>query len=100
MVGADSLVLSVIIISSVQNFLFDLFFEVLLEHAVVYVRRYAPDFSIPGLDGINQTSMTVDGAGLPALIQQLAATPELIDKLSVEQLEMLNTVLVAMQAAG
>jgi hypothetical protein len=100
MVGADNLVLSVIIISSVQNFLFDLFFEVLLEHAVVYVRRYLPDFSIPGLDGINETSMTVDGAGLPALIQQLASTPQLIDKLSVEQLEMLSTVLVAMQAAG
>jgi hypothetical protein len=100
MVGADNLVLSVIIISSVQNFLFDLFFEVLLEHAVVYVRRYLPDFSIPGLDGINETSMTVDGAGLPALIQQLASTPQLIDKLSVEQLEMLSTVLVAMQATG
>jgi hypothetical protein len=100
MVGADNLVLSVIIISSVQNFLFDLFFEVLLEHAVVYVRRYLPDFSIPGLDGINETSMTVDGAELPALIQQLASTPQLIDKLSVEQLEMLSTVLVAMQAAG
>jgi hypothetical protein len=100
MVGADSLVLSVIIISSVQNFLFDLFFEVLLEQAVVYVRRYAPDFSIPGLDSINDTSITVDGAGLPALIEQVASTPQLIDRLSVEQLEMLNSVLVAMQAAG
>ena len=100
MVGADNLVLSVIIISSVQNFLFDLFFEVLLEHAVVYVRRWAPDFSIPGLDSIGETATTVDGAGLPTLIEQLASTPQLIDRLSVEQLEMLNTVLVAMQAAG
>jgi hypothetical protein len=100
MVGADSVVLSVIIISSVQNFLFDLFFEVLLEQAVVYVRRYAPDFSIPGLDSINDTSITVDGEGLPALIEQVASTPQLIDRLSVEQLEMLNSVLVAMQAAG
>jgi hypothetical protein len=32
MVGADSVVFSVIIISSVQNLLFDLFLEVLLEH--------------------------------------------------------------------
>jgi hypothetical protein len=100
MVGADSLVLSVIVISSVQNFLFDLFFEVLLEHAVVYVRRYLPDFSIPGLDGINEASVTVDSAGLPALIHQLASTPQVIDRLSVEQLEQLNTVLLAMQAAG
>jgi hypothetical protein len=100
MVGADSLVLSVIIISSVQNFLFDLFFEVLLEQAVVYVRRYMPDFSIPGLDRINETSMTVDGAGLPALIEQLASTPQVIDRLSLEQLEQLNTVLLAMQVAG
>jgi hypothetical protein len=100
MVGADSVVLSVIIISSVQNFLFDLFFEVLLEQAVVYVRRYMPDFSIPGLDGINETSMTVDGAGLPALIEQLASTPQVIDRLSLEQLEQLNTVLLAMQVAG
>jgi hypothetical protein len=100
MVGADSIVLSVIIISSVQNFLFDLFFEVLLEHAVVYVRRVVPDFSIPGLDGLNETSITVDRAGLPSLIEQLASSPQLIDRLSVEQLEMLNTVLVAMQAAG
>jgi hypothetical protein len=99
MVGADNVVLSVIIISSVQNFLFDLFFEVLLEHAVVYVRRLFPDFSIAGLE-INQTSMTVDHADLPALIEELAATPQVIDRLSVEQLEMLNTVLVAMQAAG
>jgi hypothetical protein len=100
MVGADSVVLSVIIISSVQNFLFDLFFEVLLEQAVVYVRRYMPDFSIPGLDGINQTSMTIDGAELPALIKQLASTPQVIDRLSLEQLEQLNTVLLAMQVAG
>jgi hypothetical protein len=100
MVGADQLVLSVIIISSVQNFLFDLFFEVLLEHAVVYVRRLVPDFSIPGLD-INQTSVVVvDDADLPALLERLAATPQVIDRLSLEQLEMLNTVLVAMQAAG
>jgi hypothetical protein len=99
MVGADQLVLSVIIISSVQNFLFDLFFEVLLEHAVVYVRRLVPDFSIPGLD-INQTSVVVDNADLPGLIERLAATPQVIDRLSVDQLEMLNTVLVAMQAAG
>jgi hypothetical protein len=44
--------------------------------------------------------MTVDHADLPALIEHLAATPQVIDRLSVEQLEMLNTVLVAMQAAG
>jgi hypothetical protein len=99
MVGADQVVLSVIIISSVQNFLFDLFFEVLLEEAVVWVRQHVPDFSIPGLS-INQTSMTTDGAGMPALIEQLASTPQLVDRLSVEQLEMLNTVLVAMQSAG
>jgi hypothetical protein len=97
MVGADDVVLSVIIISSVQNFLFDLFFEVMLEEAVVYTRQYLPDFSIPGF---NETSMTADGAGLHALIEQLSLTPQLVDKLSVEQLEMLNTVLVAMQAAG
>jgi hypothetical protein len=100
MVGADSVVLSVIIISSVQNFLFDLFFEVLLEQAVVYVRRYVPDFSIPGLDSINHSSITVDDAGLPALIEQVASTPQVIDRLSIEELEMLNSVLVAMQAAG
>jgi hypothetical protein len=100
MVGADSVVLSVIIISSVQNFLFDLFFEVLLEHAVVYVRRYIPDFSIPGFDGVNEASITIDGAEFPALIEQLASTPQLIDRLSAEQLEMLNSVLVAMQTAG
>ena len=97
MVGADDIVLSVIIISSVQNFLFDLFFEVALEHAVVYVRRLAPDFSIPGFD---PASATTDSSGLPALIEQLSLTPQLIDKLSVEQLEMLNTVLVSMQVAG
>jgi hypothetical protein len=96
MVGADQVVLSVIIISSVQNFLFDLFFEVLLEHAVVYVRRLAPDFSLP----FNEASMPADGAALQALIEQLSLTPQLVDRLSVEQLEMLNTVLVSMQAAG
>jgi hypothetical protein len=32
MVGADSVVFSVIVLSSVQNFLFDLLFEALLEH--------------------------------------------------------------------
>jgi hypothetical protein len=105
MVGADDVVLSVIIISSVQNFLFDLFFEVMLEEAVVYTRQYLPDFSIPGFNqtsipGFNESSMTADGAGLHALIEQLSLTPQLVDKLSVEQLEMLNTVLVAMQAAG
>jgi hypothetical protein len=99
MVGADSLVLSVIIISSVQNFLFDLFFEVLLEHAVAFMRQHMPDFSVPGLDGINQTSMTVDGEGLQALIHQLASNPQVIDRLSLEQLEQLNIVLLAMQAA-
>jgi hypothetical protein len=52
------------------------------------------------LESINETSTTVDSAGLPALIEQLASAPQLIDRLSVEQLEMLNTVLVAMQAAG
>jgi hypothetical protein len=96
MVGADQLVLSVIIISSVQNFLFDLFFEVLLEEAVVYTRRYLPDLTMP----FNETAMTADGAGLQPLIEQLSLTPQLVDKLSVEQLELLNTVLVSMQAAG
>jgi hypothetical protein len=100
MVGADSLVLSVIILASIQNFLFDVFFEVLLEEAVVYLRRYLPDFSIPGLDRINETSMAVDGAELPALIKQLASNPQVIDRLSVEQLEQLNIVLLAMQVAG
>jgi hypothetical protein len=96
MVGADDIVLSVVIISSVQNFLFDLFFEVLLEEAVVYTRQYLPE----GFGGFTETSVTVDGAGLPALIEQLALTPQLIDKLSVDQLELLNTMLVSMQAAG
>ena len=100
MVGADSLVLSVLIISSLQSLIFDLFFEVLLEEAVVYLRRHWADFSIPGLDGINQTSMTIDGAELPALIHQLASNPQVIDRLSVEQLEQLNIVLLAMQVAG
>jgi hypothetical protein len=100
MVGADSLVLSVLIISSLQSLIFDLFFEVLLEEAVVYVRRHWSDFSIPGLDGINQTSMTIDSAELPTLIHQLASNPQVIDRLSVEQLEQLNIVLLAMQVAG
>jgi hypothetical protein len=99
MVGADSVVLSVIIISSVQNFLFDLFFEVLLEHTVAFIRQHVPDFSVPGLDAINQTSMTVDGAGLQALFHQLASNPQVIDRLSLEQLEQLNIVLLALQAA-
>jgi hypothetical protein len=93
------MVWSILIISSLQSLVFDLFFEVMLEEAVVYMRRNMPDFSIPGLDGINQTSMTIDGAGLQALIEQLASNPQVIDRLSVEQLEQLNIVLLAMQAA-
>lgn len=96
MVGADDLVLSIIIISSVQNFLFDLFFEVGLEYGVVFTRRYLPDFSLP----FNETSMTADGAGLQALIEQLSLTPQLVDRLSVEHLELLNTMLASMQSAG
>ena len=102
MVGADDLVLSIIIISSVQNFLFDLFGEVLLEYGVVYTRQYLPDFSIPGFggSGFGETSAAADSVELPTLIEQLSLTPQLIDKLSVEQLELLNTMLVAMQSAG
>jgi hypothetical protein len=96
MVGADDVVLSIIIISSVQNFLFDLFFEVLLEEAVVFTRQYLPE----GFGGFNETSMTADGAGLQALIEQLSLTPQLVDRLSVEHLELLNSVLVTMQSAG
>ena len=99
MVGADNLVWSVIIISSVQNLLFDLFFEVGLEYGVRYTRQYLPDFSIPGF-GPEQTSAATDGAGLQGLIEQLSLTPQLIDKLSPEQLELLNTVLITMQSAG
>jgi hypothetical protein len=93
------MVWSILIISSLQSLVFDLFFEVMLEEAVVHLRRNMPDFSIPGLDGINHTSMTVDGAGLQALIEQLASNPQVIDRLSLEQLEQLNIVLLAMQAA-
>lgn len=102
MVGADDVVLSIIIISSVQNFLFDLFGEVLLEYGVVYTREYFPDFSIPGFggDGWSETSAALDGSTLQAMIEQLTATPHLVDKLSVEHLEILNTVLVSMQGAG
>jgi hypothetical protein len=93
------MVWSILIISSLQSLVFDLFFEVMLEEAVVHVRRHWSDFSVPGLDGINQTSVTVDPAGLPALIEQLASNPQVIDRLSLEQLEQLNIVLLAMQAA-
>jgi hypothetical protein len=44
--------------------------------------------------------MTADGAGLQALIEQLSLTPQLVDRLSVEHLELLNSVLVTMQSAG
>lgn len=101
MVGADDVVLSIIIISSVQNFLFDLFFEVGLEYGVRFTREYIPDFSIPGFDGgVDGTSATMDGIGLPGLIEQISLTPHLIDKLSVEQLELLNTMLVSVPVAG
>jgi hypothetical protein len=100
MVGADNIVLSVVLISSIQNLLFDLFFEVLLEYGVVFTRQYLPDFSIPGFGGFDQTSAAAESAGFAGLIEQLAATPQVIDKLSVEQLELLNTLLVSMQSAG
>jgi hypothetical protein len=96
MVGADDVVLSIIIISSVQNFLFDLFAEVGLEYGVRYTRQYIPDFSIPGFDGTS----AADDMGLPTLIEQLSLTPQLVDKLSPEHLELLNSVLISMQSAG
>jgi hypothetical protein len=99
MVGADDVVLSIIIISTVQNFLFDLFGEVLLEYGVVYTRQYLPDFSIPGF-GQSEATSAADAVGLPSLIELLATSPQLIEKLSVEQLEMLNTILVSTQGAG
>jgi hypothetical protein len=42
----------------------------------------------------------MDGAGVTAMIEKISQTPQLLEKLSVEQLEMLNTVLVSMQVAG
>lgn len=99
MVGADDVVLSIIIVSTISNMVVDIFGEVLLEYGVYYTKKYVPDFSIPGFDGFDNASAATDGS-LATLIDQLSQTPQFIDKLSVEQLELLNTVLVSMQVAG
>lgn len=101
MTGAEEVVVSIIIISTISNLLVDIFGEVLLEYGVYYSRDYFPNFSIPGFDGFaDRTAATLDGAGVTAMIEKISQTPQLLEKLSVEQLEMLNTVLVSMQVAG
>jgi hypothetical protein len=100
MTGAEEVVVSIIIISTISNLLVDIFGEVLLEYGVYYTRDYFPNFSIPGFDGFSESAAVLDGAAITAMIERVSQTPQLLEKLSVEQLEMLNTVLVSMQVAG
>lgn len=101
MTGAEEVVFTIIVISTITNMLTDVFGEVLLEYGVHYTKSYFPNFSIPGFDGYsNKTAAAMDGSGVSAMIEKITHTPQLLDRLSVEQLQMLNTVLVSMQGAG
>jgi len=91
--GANEVVLSIIIISTISNLLVDIFGEVLLEYGVVYTRQHYPEFWLPGFGNSGQAAATTDGQA--ALIEQLSLHPEIIDRLSVEQLQSLLTALGA-----
>jgi hypothetical protein len=101
MTGAEEVVFSIIIISTISNMAVDVFGEVLLEYGVRYTREFFPNFSIPGFgDHLPQKSSAMGGADLSAMIEKIRHTPQLLQKLSVEQLDMLNTVLVSLQGTS
>jgi hypothetical protein len=100
MTGAEEVVFTIIVISTITNMLTDVFGEVLLEYGVRYTREYFPNFAIPGFDAAPQKASAMDGAGVSAMIEKIRHTPQLLQKLSVEQLDMLNTVLVSLQGTS
>ena len=85
----DDPVWGIIIVSSLSNFLVDVFGEVLLEYGVYYTRGYIHDFSIPGFDGF--AAAPGGEPMIPMLINGAAPTSE--------QVELLHTLLATFQAA-
>jgi hypothetical protein len=85
----DDPVWGIIIITSISNFLVDVFGEVLLEYGVYYTRGYIHDFSMPGFEGF--AAVPGGETATPVLINGVAPSPE--------QVELLHSLLATFQAA-